>query len=92
MALKRTHYHVAPRYTPGSPACVDEGLALRVAREEARAIQYYLMGVYGPEHQTLAETVGLAGVAERRTETRKGWQVHDLCTGATFLRPFRRDR
>lgn len=89
---RRTHFHVAPRYTPGSPACVDEGLALRVAREEARAIRYYLWGYYGPENQKLAETVGLAGVAECRTETRKGWQVIDLCTGAEFLRPFRRDR
>lgn len=85
---RKTHFSVAPRYTCGSPAQVPEHIARRVAEEEKQAYERSLTGIYGDADKELAEKKGLAGIAEERTETAKGWQVRDLCTGEAFLRPF----
>ena len=82
------YFNVAPRYTPGSPAQVNGDLARRVAWEEKQAIEYYLNGTLGEANRALAETAGLAGIAEMRYERADCWIVEDLCTGRTFIRPF----
>ena len=87
-ARRKPHFNVAPRYTCGSPAQVPQALALRVAAQEKEAYERSLTGIYGEADQALAEQKGLAGIAEERLETAKGWQVRDLCTGEVFLRPF----
>lgn len=84
------HYHVAPRYTPGSPAQVDREIAELVASDECEAYQHALQGRYGKDQQTRAQKEGLRGVVELRVEQRKSWKVTDLCTGETFERPFKK--
>lgn len=84
------HSTVAPRYTPGSPALVDMTTALRVAAEEAEAIQAALDGAWGEEQKARAERLGLRGIAEDKREQgsgkKHGWDVLDLCTGERFFR------
>lgn len=85
-----THYNVAPRYTPGSPALVDEATARRVASEEQDALHYILQGFEGPDAKRRAQHLGLRGVAEARRERgsgkKQGWEIEDLCTGERFFR------
>ena len=88
--MTSSHYNVAPRYTPGSPAMVDEATAVRVAAEEKESIEYVLQGYEGEESRLRAVRLGLRGVAEHVTERgsgkRLGWLVVDLCTGERFFR------
>jgi len=88
MAKRKAYFHVAPRYTAGSPAMVPEDIARRVAVEETRFMRYVLDGMYGDAAAEQAFRVGLSGIVEQRTERRNGWEVVDLCTGLTFFRPF----
>lgn len=88
--MKIPHYNVRPRYTAGSGAMVARSLAFRVAAQERDAHKTCLTGVYGPEAQARAEILGLHGIVEEVTETRKGWDVLDLCTGERYLRQFTR--
>jgi len=83
-----THYNVAPRYSPGSPALVSREIAERVATDEKRAIDAALSGFWGEKHKARAELLGLRGIVEQRKETRKGWEVLDMITGERFLRLF----
>lgn len=83
-----SHCHVAPRYTPGSPALVSLEVAERTAREEREFIEHALGGVWGEERRAEAERLGLRGIAEVRVERRDHWEVRDLCTGARFRRLF----
>lgn len=83
-----THYSVHPRYTSGSGAQVDSLTAMRVADQEREAYGHNLAGVYGEDARLRAERMGIKGVAEMLTETRKGWKVVDLCTGDITERPF----
>ena len=76
---RHTHINVAPRYTAGSPAMVGMVEAHHVARGEIEL--YQLTPTEDRER-------GLAGIVEARIETRKGWEVIDLITGAAFVRPF----
>ncbi len=88
---KAAHFNVKPRYTPGSPGMVDETLALRVAAQEKDSYETCLTGIYGEEMKAKAEREGLFGIAEEVRETRKGWEVRDLITRETYLRPFRKN-
>ncbi len=88
--LRNMFAQVAPRYTPGSPAMVHLDIAARVAAQEHDAYKYRMAGYCGPEEQLRAERLGLMGIAEILTETRKGWDVEDLITHERYLRPFRR--
>lgn len=83
-----TYFHVAPRYTPGSPAQVDESIALKVAEEEKHFIEHALEGTWGEANKVRAEQLGLRGIVEARTERRDHWEVLDLCTGERFKRHF----
>jgi len=88
--MRSGHYNVEPRYTPGSPAMVDEATARRVAEEEKQSIEYVLQGYEGEKNKALAERLGLRGIAEVRVEKgsgkKHGWDVLDLCTGERFFR------
>jgi hypothetical protein len=85
---RRHHFNVAPRHSPGSPAMVDFGTAAHVADQEMLFHAHAIAGRYGTEARKRAEAAGLKGIVECRRETRKGWEVLDLLTGETFLRPF----
>jgi hypothetical protein len=71
---------------------VPERIARRVAAQELDAYEHALTGVYGVEERERAEREGLMGISELLVETRKGWQVTDLCTGEKYVRPFARHR
>lgn len=88
--MKNSHFNVSPRYTPGSPAMVDEDTAVRVAAEERRAYERALSGRYGTEEQDRALKLGVSGVVESRAESRRSWIVLDMITGERFERPFKR--
>ena len=68
---------------------VGEAIALRVAEQEKGMIQAYLDGFHGDEEKARAERLGLSGIVEERHERAVGWQVRDLITGETFVRPFK---
>lgn len=83
-----SHYNVAPRYTPGSPALVPRDVAERVAHEEKRFVEHALSGAWGERNKAMAERLGLRGIVELRTERRDHWEILDLCTGERFKRLF----
>jgi hypothetical protein len=87
--MPKTHYHVAPRYTPGSPAQVSQAIAERVMEREgyARALE----GVYGADDQRTAHEQGLAGIVYTTTEVRSRWIKHDLLTGLITSQRIKRD-
>lgn len=72
-------YHVAPRYTPGSPAQVDHETADRVAREEASAF------LAGPAE----EERGIEGIVYATTELRGTMFVEDLMTQQWYAVPLK---
>lgn len=82
----RGHFSVAPRYSGGSPAQVDERLAERVASEEVDGFLMSLAGAYGPEGLARAERLGLEGIVEERVERHGGWEVRDLISDRHFFR------
>ncbi len=79
---QRFSYNVAPRYTPGSPALVDEALALRVAHDEREAYESALRGGDGVRAQERAKALGLANIAYAAIEWGSGrkarWLRWDL--------------
>ena len=83
-----SHFNVRPRYGGGSPAAVKLHTAQSVAASEMRSYADALEGVYGEALQARAKRLGLRGIAEGVRETRKGWEVIDLCTSETYIRPF----
>ena len=86
---KRGSFNVAPRYTAGSPAMVDEATARRVAIQEKDAIEGVLEGVWGEGSQKLAEELGLDLISFEMVERPKGWEVYDLITGKEYFWPFK---
>lgn len=84
--MRNCHYHVAPRYSAGSPSLVSEFIALRVAEQEKRGHEQALSGAWGDREKLRAERLGLRGVAELREETKKGWLIFDLCTEEFLLK------
>lgn len=80
------HFNVAPRYTPGSPAMVDERTALRVAMEERGQYPFVLQGVSGLTEQLIAKDKGLDGIVECRVERPGFWIVTDLITLKVYRR------
>lgn len=84
--MRGCFYHVAPRYSAGSPALVSEFIANRVAEQEKRGHEQALSGAWGDREKLRAERLGLRGVAELREETKKGWLIFDLCTEEHLLK------
>lgn len=81
-------FSVRPRYSPGSPAQVNEGIARRVAVDEVADYERALSGVYGEAHKNKAKSEGLSDIVVAMIEVRKGWDVLDLITGERYTRPF----
>lgn len=76
-------YHVAPRYTPGSPALVDVTTAMRVADEEKAAYEWLVNNPGAmPEDDAKAKKLGLKGIVEARD----GLKVLDVLTQERFWR------
>ena len=88
MARSRTHYNVAPRYSPGSPAQVDFETASGVVDDERHGHKAALEGAYGPERKAQAEQDGLDGIVEERIEKADCWVIIDMITGRQFVRMF----
>lgn len=78
--MARLSYHVAPRYTAGSPAMVNQAIAECVIAQERSCYQHALDGVYGPDAQHDAEAQGLAGIVWTTIEQRSALIRHDLMT------------
>lgn len=87
---KRVSYHVKPRYSPGSPAMVDFGIAKRVAYDEASSRQRILTGFHGEAETKRAQEQGLEGIVYAMDERSDCWLVTDLITGRQWLRMFDR--
>jgi len=80
--MSRFSYNVAPRYTCGSPALVDQATAERVAREECKAFYVALSGRYGDEEaRATALKLGLGGIVEARETLARSYRFRDLLTG-----------
>ena len=72
-------YHVAPRYTAGSPAQVEKATALLVATQERNAHRYCArMGI---------DDVGLEGIVTARRQSGRHVVILDLLTDAAFRVP-----
>lgn len=85
---KHKFWNVAPRYTPGSPAMVDETIARKVSEEEKYFHKIALEGSWGENEKRKAEKQGLDFIVYRMSETSKGWEVFDLITGKDHFWPF----
>lgn len=90
MRARFNSYNVRPRYTPGSPAAVDEDTAFRVAREEREAYEHALTGIGGERERRRAEMLGLEGIVYTLHWQGSGrkfrWVQTDLVTGKQTLR------
>ena len=60
--MRFNSYNVRPRYTPGSPAAVDEATALRVAEQERDGHEQALSGAWGEDERERAVQLGLTGI------------------------------
>ena len=86
MARRNSFYTVSPRFTPGSPAQVDEATAQHVVHQERNSHQHALEGRHGDAIADLAKRLGLAGIVEHWYEAGGGWIIEDQLTGARFFR------
>jgi hypothetical protein len=84
-------YHVAPRFTAGSPAMVDQATAERVAEQERQGYEHALTGAYGEADKAAAMARGLAWIAWTTLETRSRLIKTDMLTGATTTHRIGRD-
>jgi len=82
-------YDVYPRYTPGSPGCVDEETAFRVRDEEIAAHQAARAGFHGEEERARAEREGLGGIVVALTPKGKRDAIAELFYGDVPGRCFR---
>lgn len=91
-------FNVNPRYTPGSPALVDERTAVRVAEQEVEAYQTLLAHPEMiPADTNMAKLWGLKGIVEEvlrpsRQNRQDGFLVRDLLTKEEYWRPKRGDQ
>lgn len=85
----KTFYHVAPRYSSGSPAMVSEEVATQVARDEREAWDRYVEGVYGDREKDRAEFDGKQGIVYSSAEKRGQIHISDLITGEIFIVPIK---
>lgn len=84
-------YNVAPRYSAGSPAMVDQTTAERVMAQERCCHRRALTGIYCADQQRIAETQGLADIVWTTLERGATLYRHDLLTDVTTQRRIRRD-
>lgn len=79
--MPKLYHNVAPRYSAGSPAQVDQRTADRVAAEERRSYVHALEGYYGEEAKREAETLGLAAIVWTSHEIGSKLRKEDVLTG-----------
>lgn len=84
---KKVRFHVAPKYTSGSPSMVSRGIGLEVCLQEMQGHQRCLTGVYGDAEKARAANEGLSRIAWVQAETAKCWECFDLGTGEAFQKP-----
>lgn len=89
MKKTNTFFSVYPRYTSGSPALVNETVAIHVAQQELSSYKFVLSGRYGEEKKSLAELYGLRGIVLSLTEKSSGkkskWEVFDFLVERKYL-------
>lgn len=74
-------YNVAPRYSAGSPALVDERTADEVQVAELEGYARAMSGIYGAEKQDRARRLGLSGIVEHRQVFAHHFIATDRITG-----------
>ena len=77
-------FHVAPRWSSGSPAMVDMMTAMKVARDEVECGQFAAQGAYGEEAKLKYELCGLRGIVYITYEKRGYMWVQDVLTDELF--------
>ena len=78
-------YEVRPRFTPGSPAQVDEATFWRVRAQEQEGYYRARSGRFGDEERARAERLGLERVAFTRRERGGCWLIGDCMTNRNYL-------
>lgn len=85
MGKASTCYHVAPRYTAGSPAMVPESTARRVAAQEQEAYERAMNDRFETEDdRSRAVRLGVQGIVYSTHEGRGKMHVRDLITNEVF--------
>jgi len=80
--MQNQYYHVAPRYTAGSPAAVTPRIAADIAKTEVAFYSHVLEGMWGAEWQARAKKEGLDGIVESHLV----YANHTLCCDIITLR------
>ncbi len=78
---KTIAFHVAPRYSSGSPAMVPARIAWDVATNERDGYKNMLDGVQGDKRVEFARREGLDRIVVCAYELGKHWHVFDMITG-----------
>jgi hypothetical protein len=89
VGMKAGAFHVAPSYSGGSPARVDEDTAIRVAVDEAIAYERHIAGIHGEENKARAQKHGLSNVVYFRWFRENKTFRYDLLTQALIEEPQR---
>lgn len=74
-------FHVAPRYTVGSPGMVRSIVATEYAKAEERKYSEMVSGLDGEYKKEEASRLGLSGIVEERWDFRGRKHFRDLITG-----------
>lgn len=77
-------FHVAPRWSSGSPAMVDIATAMKVAADELDCGHGAAQGIYGEEAKLKYELCGLRGIVYITYEKRGHMWVQDVLTDELF--------
>jgi hypothetical protein len=85
----RLTFHVAPRYSGGSPAMVDATIAEHVAKTERDEYNRRLSGAFGPEERLRATRLGLNMIVYTIMEIKSTVYVRDEITGDSFAVPLK---
>lgn len=74
-------FHIAPRYTPGSPGQARSDTAVTLAKAEERRYSELISGLDGEARKAYATRLGLSGIVEEHWETKGRKLFRDLITG-----------
>lgn len=81
--------HVAPRYTSGSPALVDDRTAGHVATQERDMARRLNEGVYGDEFKSIYREKGVRGIVYLTWERKGAMWVQDVLSNELFRVPLK---
>jgi hypothetical protein len=85
--MRNLTFHVAPRYTAGSPAMVSEAVARHVAKQESENFRRCLGGMYGEEEKKKAHELGRSFIAYTMYEAYGKVYYEDIITGRKYEVP-----